>query len=46
VFAVAVALQRGYTVEEIHKLTMIDLWFLNKVNNVITIERSFKVRMV
>ncbi len=38
-FVVAEALRRGITVEEINSITKIDLWFLNKINNIIKMER-------
>ncbi len=34
VFAIAEALQNGATVEEIHELTRIDKWFLEKLKNI------------
>lgn len=33
VFAIAEVLHRGYTVQKIHDLTKIDLWFLCKLRN-------------
>jgi len=39
VFAVAAALQRGYTVDRIHGLTRIDPWFLCKLRNIVVTER-------
>ena len=34
VFAISEALQQGVSVQEIHELTKIDLWFLNKLKNI------------
>ncbi|MGN0607330.1 MAG: carbamoyl-phosphate synthase large subunit [Oscillospiraceae bacterium] len=38
-FQVYEALKRGVTIEEMHKLTMIDEWFLSKLMNLIELER-------
>ncbi|MBP5455787.1 MAG: carbamoyl-phosphate synthase (glutamine-hydrolyzing) large subunit [Paludibacteraceae bacterium] len=35
IFAVAKALEEGYTVERIEQLTKIDIWFLNKLKNIV-----------
>ncbi len=35
IFAVAKAMQAGYTVEKIHSLTKIDKWFLDKLENIV-----------
>ena len=35
IFAVAKALEKGYTVERIEQLTKIDVWFLNKLKNIV-----------
>ena len=35
IFAVAQALEKGYTVERIHELTKIDHWFLNGLKNIV-----------
>ncbi|MDR2234246.1 MAG: carbamoyl-phosphate synthase (glutamine-hydrolyzing) large subunit [Tannerella sp.] len=35
IFAVAKALEEGYTVERIHELTKINEWFLNKLKNIV-----------
>ncbi len=42
VFAIAQALKKGYTVDRIHDLTMIDKWFLHKLNNIVRIENDLK----
>jgi len=39
IFAVAAALQRGYTVDRVHSLTRIDPWFLCKLRNIVVTER-------
>ncbi|MCI1269607.1 MAG: carbamoyl-phosphate synthase large subunit [Ruminococcus sp.] len=38
-FQVYEALKRGISVDEIHSLTMIDKWFLNKLLNLVNLER-------
>ena len=35
VFAIAQALEKGYSVERIEELTKIDAWFLNKLKNIV-----------
>ena len=35
IFAVAQALEKGYTVERIHDLTKIDPWFINALKNIV-----------
>ncbi len=40
IFAIAEALRKGWTVEEINELTGIDLWFLNKLENINVIEEE------
>ncbi len=42
VFAIAKAMQCGYTVERIHELTKIDRWFLEKLHHVIATEGELK----
>ena len=42
IFAVAAALQSGYTIDRIHELTKIDKWFLNKLDNIETTYRQLK----
>lgn len=41
-FFIGEALRRDITPEEIHKITKIDLFFLNKMQNIINIERELK----
>lgn len=40
IFVIAQALRRGYSVERIHELTKIDLWFLQKLNNIVNTSRK------
>ncbi len=42
VFAIAKAMQGGYTVERIHELTKIDRWFLEKLHHIIVTEGELK----
>ena len=42
VFAIFGALRLGVSVEKIHKLSKIDLWFLYKMQNIITLEKELK----
>lgn len=42
IFAVAKALQMGYTIEQIHKLTMIDRWFLQKLKYIVDINHALQ----
>ncbi len=43
VFAIPLALARGYTVERIHELTHIDKWFLYKIKNVLEVAEHLKI---
>lgn len=43
VFAIPLALARGYTVERIHELTHIDKWFLYKIKNVLEVADHIKI---
>ncbi len=40
IFAIAIALQNGYTVEKIHQLTKITPWFLFKMKNIVDTEKK------
>eukprot|EP01061_Rhynchopus_euleeides_P012734 TRINITY_DN2242_c0_g1_i2.p1 TRINITY_DN2242_c0_g1~~TRINITY_DN2242_c0_g1_i2.p1 ORF type:complete len:1512 (+),score=747.08 TRINITY_DN2242_c0_g1_i2:591-4538(+) len=40
VFAIAVALYRGYGVERVYNLTKIDRWFLRKLQNIVDLENK------
>ncbi len=42
IFAVYESMKRGKTVEWIHQLTLIDEWFLNKLNHLLTLERRMQ----
>ena len=42
VFAVAKAMMMGYSVEQIHQLTKIDHWFLEKLKHIMTINDRLK----
>ncbi|MBQ8128054.1 MAG: carbamoyl-phosphate synthase large subunit [Prevotella sp.] len=42
IFDVAEALQRGYSVEQIHRLTHIDRWFLSKMSHIVSIDRRLR----
>ena len=42
IFVVSKALKVGYTVEQIHKLTMIDRWFLQKLKHIVDIDQRLK----
>lgn len=42
IFAVAEALRQGITEEEIHKITKIDLWFIDKIKHLVEIENKLK----
>ena len=41
-FAVADALRRGISAEQINDITKIDMWFLDKLNSLISIEKALK----
>ncbi len=42
IFFVSKALRIGYSVEQIHRLTMIDRWFLQKLKHIIDIDQQLK----
>ncbi len=42
IFVVAKAMQKGYSVDRIHKLTKIDRWFLQKLQHIIVTEDDLK----
>ena len=46
IFAVAQALRINMSVEEIAEITKIDLWFLNKINNIVNMENSLKAKEI
>lgn len=41
IFVISEALQRNFSVEEIHQITKIDKWFLNKLKNITEIHHLF-----
>jgi len=42
IFVVSKALKIGYSVEQIHQLTMIDRWFLQKLSHIVSIDQQLK----
>ena len=42
VFVISKAMHRGYTVDQIHDLTKIDKWFLEKLKRIIDIDETLK----
>ena len=42
VFVISKAMHQGYTVDQIHELTKIDRWFLNKLKHIIDIAEKLK----
>ena len=42
IFVVSKALKIGYTIEQIHRLTMIDRWFLEKLMHIVCIDQQLK----
>ena len=42
VFVISKAMHKGYTVDQIHELTKIDKWFLEKLQHVIDIDEAMK----
>ena len=42
IFVVSKAMKMGYSIEQIHQLTMIDRWFLNKLKHIIDIDQQLK----
>ena len=41
-FAIAQALNDGYTLEKIHELSKIDFWFLNKLKNIVDLGKKLR----
>jgi carbamoyl-phosphate synthase large subunit len=41
IFAIAESIKKGVSVEEIHKITGIDLWFLYRMENIVNLEKTF-----
>jgi carbamoyl-phosphate synthase large subunit len=46
IFAIAEAIRRNITLEHIHQITKIDMWFLNGINNIVSVERRLKSKFV
>lgn len=44
VFALAQAVDKGYSIEKLHKLTGIDPWFLSKIKNIRSIAKKVKAK--
>ena len=42
IFVISKAMQAGYTVEQIHSLTKIDKWFLNKLQGIVNTHKEMK----
>ena len=42
VFVISKAMHRGYTIDQIHDLTKIDKWFLQKLKHIIDIDEELK----
>lgn len=42
IFVVAEALRRGIELKEIHEITKIDIWFLDKIHNIVKMEAILK----
>jgi carbamoyl-phosphate synthase large subunit len=42
IHAVVEALRRGYTLEQLHRLSHIDRWFLQRLRHIVELERSIK----
>ena len=46
VFVISKAMHKGYTVDQIHDLTKIDKWFLEKLKHIIDIDEAMKKRNI
>ena len=46
VFLISKAMHKGYTVDQIHELTKIDRWFLNKLKHIIDIDEGLKTKNI
>jgi carbamoyl-phosphate synthase small subunit len=46
IFVVSKALKIGYTVEQIHQLTKIDRWFLQKLKHIVDIDQQLRENML
>ena len=45
-FLISKAMHKGYTVDQIHELTKIDRWFLNKLKHIIDIDEELKTKNI
>lgn len=41
-FGIAEALKKGYSIDQIYRLTKIDKWFLYKIENIVSLEKKFR----
>lgn len=46
VFVISKAMHKGYTVDQIHELTKIDKWFLEKLKHIIDIDEDLKTKNI
>ena len=44
IFCIAEAIRRGFSLEQIHEITKIDLWFLDKIAILVEMETALKTR--
>ncbi len=42
IYCIAEALRRGFAPKMINEITKIDLWFIDKLNNIVTVEKELK----
>ena len=42
IFVIAEALRRGISAEEIHDITKVDIWFIDKINNIVQEEKALR----
>jgi len=41
-FAIAEAIERGYSIDKIHRLTRVNPWFLYKIENIVELEKKLR----
>lgn len=46
IFVLAEALRKDITIDAIHRITGIDKWFLNKINNIIQVEKELQSNLL
>ncbi len=46
IFVISEALQTGYSIEQIHQLTKIDRWFLQKLKHIVDIDQQLKEQTI